>query len=334
MANMIQYFRKTAFLGLLIAALASCNDHDLPFVGGGTGVDNNSGIPGLKPDILGLFAYNGGTEVESNVWQENLTMGLFLTKDSLDNPYENDRNTYFNIKCVYSKEGWKTDPKEIKLSDRPAVIYAYSPYIEKVDPLHVPVECESGRYYMYGTHLEPQTSVRKNDNVAKVLLKQVQALVDFRMKKKDWDGEVVLQQLVIRRKGFDLTDSLSVAKGLVADSTNALPIAGEMDIQHGTLVNTTWGQYSSKKIAGVVTEDFTTSARIVLPVMPMAIGKDMVEIVFTVNGFQRSVTLRGDQSWKAGTRNIINLTFTGEGFEIEESIKPWQDIEQDIIVNA
>lgn len=325
---------KPVAVGLMMTALVGCGGHDIPFVGGGTGTGNNSGIPGLPSDVLGLFAYNGGTEVESNVWKENMTMGLFLTKDSINNPYENDRNTYSNIKCMYTKEGWKTDPRNIKLSDRPAVIYAYAPYIENVDPLRIPVECHSGQYYMYGTHLEPQTSVRKGDNVAKVLLKQTQALVDFRMKKKDWDGELVLQKIVIRRKGFNLNDSVADSRAVVPDSTNALPVAGELDIRNGKLTNTGWGQYESKQIEGIVTEDFTTSARIVLPVMPLNIGKDMVEIVFTVNGFEKSITLHENKHWKTGTRNIINLTFTGEGFEIEDFIKPWVDVEQDIIVNS
>lgn len=331
----LSFMKRTAVLGLMVTALAACNNDEPAFVGGGTGTGGNSGIPGLKSDVLGLFAYNGGTEVESNVWTEKMTMGLFLTKDSLNNPYENDRSTYSNIKCVYTKAGWQTDPAEINLSDRPAVIYAYAPYQENVDPTCVPVECESGEYYMYGTHLEPQTSVRKGDNVAKLLMKQVQALVDFRIKKKDWDGILVLQKLVIRRKGSVLNDSVATARASVkADSTNALPIAGVMDIQHGTLVNTGYGQYTSKTISGVVTEEFNTEARIVQTVMPMDIKKDMVELVFTINGMEKSITLRENQDWKSGTRNIINLTFTGEGFEIEESIKPWEDVEQDIIVST
>ena len=334
MGTMKSLFRLSAVAGLLAASLTACNDGLPPFVGGGTGSGSQTGIPGLDDDVLGLFAYNGGTEVESNVWHENMTMGMFLTKDSIGNPYENDRATYSNIKCEYTKVGWQTDPRSIRLSDRPAVIYAYAPYIEGVDPTAVPVECASGEYYMYGTHLEPQTSVRKGENVAKILMKQAQALVDFRIKKKDWDGELVLQKVVIRRKGSPLNDSTAVARGIVPDSTNALPVAGMLDIQHGTLVNSGWGQIESRTISGVVTEDFNTSARIVLTVMPMDVEKDMVEIAFTVNGMQKCITLRENKDWKAGTRNIINLTFTGEGFEIEESIRPWVDVEQDIFVNT
>lgn len=334
MKQLFSYIRGVAFLGWLSFSMVACNNHDAPFVGGGTGTGNDTGIPGLASDVLGLFAYNGGTEVETNVWSEGRTLGLFITKDSLDNPYENDRNTYFNVKCLYTKEGWQTDPKVINLSDRPAVIYAYAPYRNNVDPYFVPVECESGEFYMYGTHLEPQTSVRKGDNIAKIHMRHAMALVDFRIKKLDWDGEIELQRVVIRRKAS--TDRFVPSDSLVAvpDSTNALPVEGVLNIQTGVLTRTGYGQHDSGKLSAIVTEDFNTSARYVQTVLPMELEKDMVEIVFTLNGFEKSITLREGKDWTAGTRSIINLTFTGEGFEIEESIKPWQDVEQDIFVNT
>lgn len=332
MKDSIVLIRMTVLTVLLAASVAACNNDDPAFVGGGTGIDNNTEIPGLATDILGIFTYNGGTEVESNVWAENMSLGLFLTKDSLINPYENDRDTYSNIKCVYTKVGWRTQPDDIKLSDRPAVIYAYAPYQKDVDPFFIPVECVSGDYYMYGTHLEPQTSVRKGANVAKIHMKHMLALIDFRIRKLDWDGKLELQNVVIRRKGYTAVDSMS--RAVVADSTNALPIEGTFDLQSGILTNTGYGQYESGRLSAVVTEDFNTSARFTQTVMPMNVEKDMVEIAFTLNGIEKSIVLREGKDWTAGARSIINLTFTGEGFEIEESIKPWVDIEQDIIVNT
>ena len=325
-------FRYSALMFLFTGALMACNNDEQPLVGGGTDVDPETNIPGLKADELGLYAYNGGIQVETNVWSEKMTMGLFLTKDSVGNVYENDSSTYNNIKCTFTNEGWVTKPEKIKLTDRPAVIYAYAPYIEDVDPMNVPVECASGEFYMYGTHLEPQTSVRIGENIAKIMMKQVQALVDFRIRKKDWDGEIKLQSIIIRRKGYDqlLNDTVP----FTADSINALPIAGIYNIQNGKLVNTEWGQHEKFRINAVVTDDFTTSARALLTVMPLQFGKDEVEVAFMVNDMWFSFMLRQDKDWEAGTHNIINLTFTGEGFEVEELIKPWVDIEQDIIVNT
>lgn len=326
------WMNRTAFMAVMLLALAACNKEEEVETGGGTGVGNDDNLSQLDKDVLGLFAYNGGTHIESNVWSDKMTVGLFLTKDSLGNTYENDRKTYDNIRCEYTKEGWRMNPEKVRLSDRPAVIYAYAPYSNDVDPFNVHVECQSGKFYMYGTHIEPQTSVRKGDNVARILMKQVQALVDFRIRKKEWDGEVRLQRVVIRRKQAESRAEGNDSTAFVADSTNAFPVEGTLNIQSGELTHTAWGFYATKETSILVEDKFTTSARVLFTVLPYDIKKNDVEIVFTVNGRDFCVMLREDNDWVAGTRNIINLTWTGEGFEIEESIKPWNDIEKEIIV--
>lgn len=315
---------------LALGTLTACNEAEQTLVGGGELGSENNDIPGLSKELLVVYAHHGTTELEINQWKDRYSFGFFMTKDSIGNPYENDDDLYSNIRCTYTKEGWKTDPEKIYLSDRPAVIYAYAPYRDEMDPYAMPVECVSGTYYMYGTHAEPQTSVRKGSMVARLLLKQSQALLDFKMRKKDWRGELVLEKVYIRKKqqASEATDSRA------ADEKNALPIAGTVNIMTGKMTITEYGEFASKDMQQVVTTDFGTSARVVMPVIPRHVGKDDVELVFVVNGMEKSITLPENTNWTAGKRNVINLTFTGEGIEIETSIKPWLNIEEDIIMNA
>ena len=316
---------------LALSTLTACNEAEHSLVGGGELGSENNDIPGLSKELLVVYAHHGTTELEVNQWKDRYSFGLYLTKDSIGNPYENDDDLYSNIRCTYSKEGWKLDPEKVYLSERPAVIYAYAPYREEMDPYAMPVECESGTYYMYGTHVEPQTSVRKGSMVARLLLKQSQALLDFKMRKRDWRGELKLEKVYIRKKqNVDAQQATS----RVANEDNALAIAGTVNIMTGKMTITEYGEYASKDMEQIVTTDFGSSARVVMPVIPRKIAKDDVELVFVVNGMEKSITLPENINWTAGKRNVINLTFTGEGIEIETSIKPWIDIEEDIILNA
>ena len=319
---------------LALGTLTACNEAEPSLVGGGELGTENSGIPGLSDDLLVVYAHHGTTELEVNQWTDRYSFGLFLTKDSIGNPYENDDDLYSNIRCTYTKEGWKLDPERIPLSERPAVIYAYAPYREDLDPYAMPVECESGTYYMYGTHVEPQTSVRKGSMVARLLLKQTQALLDFKMRKREWRGELVLEKVYIRKKKQTEQADETPSDSRSANESNALPIAGTVNIMTGRMTITEYGQYASPDMQQTVKTEYVNSARVVMPVIPRKIDKNEVELVFVVNGMEKSITLPENINWNAGKRNVINLTFTGEGIEIETSIKPWTDVEEDLIMNA
>jgi len=327
--------RMTLASCLALMTLSACNKADEPIIGGGqTGSEEPGGVPGLDNDILSIFAYNGTTEISTGQWADGHSIGLFLTKDSLGNPYENNYDAYSNIPAVYTKEGWTTVPAAVKLTERPAIVYAYSPYRPDIDPRAMHVECASGTYYMYGTHAAPQTSVRKGSMIVRLLFKQAQSLIDFRMKKRDWRGDLELQRIVIRRA----TDSSSRTGGsVVADTTSVtgLPIEGNLDIQTGDMTYTAYGQYDSGPMSQTVTENISSTARVLMPVMPLTAEDGPVELAFTVNGREMSVVLDEDTYFTSGARNVINLTFTGEGIEVNSSIKDWADsTQQDITVNT
>lgn len=329
MRNLISIGYKLVLCAGLVCSTA-CNTEDPTSVGGGTN-DNNAAIPGVNTDELALFVYNGSTEINMNGWEENNhDIGLFLTRDSINNHYENDENSYANIKCSYTEMGWYTSPPVVKLTQNPAVIYAYAPYRNNIDPYKMNVECESGTVYMYGSHLTPQTSVRKGDNYAKILMKRIQAQVDFRIRKKGWKKEVVLQGVVIRKRNSNKQQ----ARTGQLDAETGLPVSGTFNLQNAEITHTAYGIYDSNPMNSVITEEFSDANRVVFTVMPLDIQKDDVELVFTINNMEKSIVLKDYDDWEAGTRNIYNVTFTGTEIIIEGSIKPWIDIEQDIIVNT
>lgn len=300
---------------LMTLCLIACNEYSSLSAGGGEVGEEYEEIIDRKKKMLTLVVHSGNDIVQEQLWDENSNIGLFLTKDTLGNVYDDD-DLYSNIKAIYKNGKWEMTPEEVVLTDNPAIIYAYSPYKKSIDPTNMEVECTSGEVYMYGTHGKGQWYVRKGENKAFLNLYKTQALIDFRIRKEKLEGNLILKGITIRKK----------------NNSQGLPIEATVNIQTGEMTYTRYGQFEKINIREAITENFSTDARILMPVLPFEFEDDEVEIIFYINNIERKITLHGDSDWKAGMRNIINLTFSGEDIFFDVNIKKWDTLENKLIL--
>lgn len=310
-----QTMTKWGVFIVMATLFCSCNKYSSIFTGGGETGEEFEEIIDKKNKMLSLVVHSGNDIVKEQLWEDGSSIGLFLTKDTLHNVYE-DNELYSNVKAVYHNGIWRMTPEIIELTDNPAIIYAYAPYNRDIDPMKMKVECESGEVYMYGTHGKEQEYVRRGEAKAFLNMYKTQCLIDFRIKKDKLEGNLLLKGIKIRRKG----------------SNSLLPIEGIVNIQSGEMTYTNYGTLERTGLAKVIKEEFTPEARVLIPVLPYQFDDNEVEIIFNVNGRERSITLGGEQDWVAGKRNIINLTFSGEDIFVDVAIKKWDTLENRLII--
>lgn len=302
---------KLAMLVCVAMTLAACNrSADEIFPDGG-----NTGKPGEKDESdveMVLLASKKGNLLSDYTWQDDNTLGLFLTKGVLSKPYRDDRGSYYNVKATMRAGLWRFKPENVWLNDEKAVIYAYSPYANKVDPYALPVETESHTLYMYGTHLAPQTSVCNIEYKASVEMRYALGLIDIYVRKTpEFKSKANLQQITIEGRN----DSIR------------LPIKGTMDITTGDITPTGFGKYELDKLDKVIPEKYGSSCMFRLTTIPRDNAEGEIRMSIVVNGVRLSVLLDGEHDWQAGVRNVYNLIFDGYDLRVESvTIKPYTEV--------
>ena len=92
------------------------------------------------------WSYTAGSSVFTEILPEGSEIGLFITYGNQDSLYKG-ASLYKNVKskAVGSSKGslkWKQTPQVFLRSNRPVMIYAYSPYKVQIplDPTSIPIK--------------------------------------------------------------------------------------------------------------------------------------------------------------------------------------------------
>lgn len=275
--------------------------------------NNNYSPTDETEEYMSLLASKKGSLLSSYTWQDYNTLGLFLTKGTLDQPYQDNKLAYSNIKATMNAGLWNLYPDPVVLTDDKAIIFAYSPYISNANPYAIPVETGTRTLYMYGTHLAPQVSVCKGDNIASLEMANAMAIIDIYVRKtENLQGQVFLEEIAIEGRN----DSIR------------LPIKGTLDIMTGQLASTDYGKYGFDKLKQILNTSYSDTCLYRLTAFPRDNKENEVYLSIKVNGNRMSLPMNEEHDWKAGIRNIYNITFNGYDLDVENvQIKPWKDVE-------
>lgn len=330
MNKIIKYTKAIYFMAGL-ALMTACNSDDYGEVGYGDDWDSE-GYPvyGVQQDALYLNVYLDGEKINDSGypvhnWQDGETIGVYVTSGELGSPYLGDAATYNNIKSTYNEGYWRMDTKKVTLTTDSAVVYAYSPYQQELDPTAWLIDSRTGDVFMYGTHAAPQTAVVYGDMIAKVILNQTQSLLDIRIRKEpDCMEELILDGIYLKKINPSGTND--------TDPANGLPVTGTVNIQTGELTYASYGEYKREHLRYTLTNEYTNDNRVLIPVLPYDIQGNDVEIVFVVNGVEMSLSLDQRKDWNVGMRNVYSVSLTGSSASMDVLIKPWEDINNDLVI--
>lgn len=320
---MIQYntlkklFRPLAGMAF-VALMVACNAHDDVY----TPEDGGGAKPNPDPvdTQLSLIVTRKGSLLNEKTWSDGNTLGLFLTHGSLSQPYMNLPDSFSNVRARMLAGSWQLNPERVTLTEDKAVVYAYGPFLREVDPFAVPVETESRTDYLYGTHLEPQTSVNMYDRTATIEMKHALSLLDIRVRKNhDFKQQAKLDEIVIES----------------ANDSIKLPVEGTLDISNGRITPTGYGCYALDELAQVLSDEYTDSCAYRMTLLPRDNQDGQVQMTIVVNGHRLSLPLSREHDWHQGVVNTYNIVFDGHDLRVEKiEIVPWSDVHIEGIIEG
>ena len=294
----------------LLALMTACNSHDNDF----NPEQGGSVKPNPDPEVtdLQLIVTRKGSMLNSSTWSEGNTLGLFLTRGSLAQPYRKEADSCSNIRARMLAGTWHLTPEHVGLTEDEAVIYAYGPYLRQADPYAIPVETESSTDYVYGTHLGTQTMVNMFDRTATLEMKHALSLLDIRVRKNhDFKQQAKLEGIIIESSN----DSIK------------LPVSGTLDISNGRISPTGFGSYTLDKLSQVLSDEYVDSCAYRLTLMPRDNMQDEVQMTIIVNGNRLSLPLNQEHDWQQGVINTYNIVFSGDDLRVEKvEITQWSEV--------
>ena len=296
---------------LLIMSMVACNTDTDVFNpdedGGGSG-----GSGKVENANLELIVSKKGSLLSQGTWVDGNTLGLFLTQGTLNRPYQNNAELYSNIKAYMYAGWWYLTPEEIPLTDKEAVVFAYGPYKKSADPFAVPVETASCTDYMFGTHLESQTSVDALSPIATLEMQHALSLMDIHVRKNhNFKSQALLQEITIE----------------AANDSLKLPVKGTMNIMTGKITPDGYGKYTLDNLNQVLADEYRDSCSYRMTLMPRDNVKGEVNLTIVVNGNRLSLPLHEDHDWGAGVHNTYNIIFDGTDLRLDKiEINPWKEV--------
>ena len=276
---------KHLFLSIvcLSAVLVSCNQSDLSL-----------------PSELSINARinNSATRAEKLDWSENDQLGVFVCNGTLDKPYLDNADRYFNVLFRHNGKGFTTS--DVYLDENQAEVFAYYPYnAPNTNGKAVPVESNSQTDYLYGHAETPASISQKNVDIE---MKHALSQVVFKIRKAATYDE-----------GAGLLTAVKIENN---DANNVFKTAGNIDLSSGTIIGTSTDGILTLMPGSdlLLSETYQSISSICLPITSTA-GKN-VRAVFTIDGRQFRYEFPAGTTWQAGLRNIYTLTVDNSSIEI------------------
>ena len=263
-------------------------------------------------------SYTAGSSVFTEILPEGSEIGLFITYGNQDSLYKG-ASLYKNVKskAVGSSKGslkWKQTPQVFLRSNRPVIIYAYSPYKVQIplDPTSIPIKISpiaaETPSYKYGRLSQGQKEVNRKSPLAKLSMNYALSLLSF---EKYQDSNI--------NGLFKLT---SIQIGNRAGG-NTLQYTGTMDIVTGNIKGTP-GAYKATllTIDPSVTLRHAKAEEQNIRIVPTysPIREKEVEAIFTINGRTYKYIIPEGTCWNKGYKYSYKLYFDGKDIRLHDSV--------------
>ena len=285
--NILMY----SFCCFLISCLSSCTKQDE--------LDKNQSSTLLNIAVSIASEEQPSSRSSINSFIAGSKIGLFITKGSLDNPYEGNSS---NLLSEYSGTNWLTDP--INLKPAMAAVFAYYPYNSSyMNGKLLPVESTSQTDYMFGRGLNLVNILNTSTNIE---MQHAFSKIVFQIKKVNYVDRAIVKSISITGKDryiYPISGVLNCEEGIIAPAkTN-----GTLTIQ------------SSK----VLTESNQIFEALSLPLPKQISSDDLVfDLVITIDGADKqfSVNVPSGTHWRNGNTYIYSLTLTGVSLELSSDV--------------
>ena len=291
-----------AAMSAVLITFSSCGNEDEP-----QGFTGKTADLRIETEIAGMVE----TYSTTNAFAEGSKLSLWVTPGTLGTNY--NLGPYNNVLAELKSGKWQLTP-QVKLSDTPAVMYAFFPYgtsyTNGKDNMNVYHTNQVD--YMFGTNAEGYNSVDRNNPNVKIRMKHVKALLQFRIKKMNYPGEGKLTKVeVLNNNGkYEIRSgaALNIASGELSFHGNQHSPALLEDIN---------GLVTITDEAPTLEKDYVNL--MLLPVTnTTAQSSVLIKFIIDDNTFYYGVPV--NTSWKQGTKYIYNVTLNGTELTIDDVI--------------
>lgn len=238
------------------------------------------------------------TRGEKLDWIENDQLGVYVCNGTLDNPYLENAERYFNVLFRHNGKGFTTH--DVYLDENPAEVFAYYPYnAVNNNGKAVPVESNTQTDYLYGHAETPASISQKNVDIE---MKHALSQVVFKIRKASTYDE-----------GAGLLSAVKIENN---DANNVFKTTGNIDLSTGDIVGTSADGVLNLMPGTdlLLTESYQSISSICLPITASP-GKN-VRAVFTIDGRQFRYEFPAGTTWQPGLRNVYTLTVDNSSIEI------------------
>ena len=281
-----------SFCCCLIHCLSSCTKQDE--------LDKNQ-----TNDVLNISAFIASEDIQPssrssiNDFQSGSKIGLFITKGSLDNPYEGSSS---NLSSMYSGNKWITDP--INLKPAMAAVFAYYPYNSSyMNGKLLPVESTSQTDYMFGRGLNLVNILNTSTNIE---MQHAFSKIVLKIKKVNYVDNAVLKSISITGKGG-----------------YTYPVSGVLNCEQGIISPVKTNGLLTIPTSKTLTESNQSIEVLSLPLSKQINNGDVVfDLVITIDGHDKPfrVNVPSGTHWSKGNAYTYSLTLSGVSLELSSNV--------------
>lgn len=263
-------------------------------------------------------SYTAGSSVFTEILPEGSEIGLFITYGNQDSLYKG-ASLYKNVKskAVGSSKGslkWKQTPQVFLRSNRPVMIYAYSPYKVQIplDPTSIPIKISpiaaETPFYKYGRLSQGQKEVNRKSPLAKLSMNYALSLLSFEIyQDSNINGLFKLTSIQIGNRA----------------GGNTLQYTGTMDIVTGNIKGTPGAHKATLlTIDPSVTLRHAKAEEQNIRIVPTysPIREKEVEAIFTINGRTYKYIIPEGTCWNKGYKYSYKFYFDGKEIKFHDLV--------------
>ena len=202
-------------MALSVIALSGCSNEEQLTLSGTA----DAGTP-LSISVTNSGLTKVGGVVSGSQFGNDVSLGLFLTKEDGSSPYD---EPYNNIEYVSSNSGqtW-TATTPILLTGTKAKVYAYYPYNSNYNDItSIPIDVTENQDVMWAT---PYSGAYNASPTATLPMNHALSVIRFSLSKGDYSGDGSIESIKIKGAGMAKTGTLNAKDGTVTTTTGGTEI--------------------------------------------------------------------------------------------------------------
>lgn len=289
-----------AAMSAMLFSFSGCNNEDEP-----QRISEKTADLHVETEISGMPE----TYAPLSTFPDGAKLGLFVTPGAIGQNYP--IGPYNNALAEFKSGKWVLTP-QVKLSDTPAIIYAYFPYTTSItNAASVPIYTSNQVDYMFGTNAEGQESVDRSNPNVRLRMKHALSLLQFKVKKMNYPGEGKLTRVEV----------------LNAQSKYEIVSYGLLNIGSGEIAYQ--GQHNPAFVENAnglvtLTEEMPTKEENFVNLMILPVSKTSangsVYLKFIIDGSTYYYYIPVNTTFKQGTKNTFNVTLNGTELTIDDIV--------------